>query len=81
MHQLMPARRDQAPVLYPVVNVALNVTATENLAWQERKAEPFILTPLYCGSGMLAARRRAGGRRTGRLCRTRVMPAANPISA
>ncbi|MEA3038047.1 MAG: hypothetical protein QOE79_560 [Sphingomonadales bacterium] len=40
-------------VLYPVVNVALNVTATENLAWQERKAEPFIFTPLYSGSSML----------------------------
>jgi hypothetical protein len=39
--------------LYPVVNVALNVTATENLAWQERKAEPFIFTPLYSGSSML----------------------------
>ena len=40
-------------VLYPIVNVALNVTATENLAWQERKAEPFIFSPLYSGSGML----------------------------
>jgi hypothetical protein len=45
-----PAARS---VLYPVVNVALNVTATTKLAWQERKAEPFILTPLYCGSAML----------------------------
>ena len=41
-------------VLYPVVNVALNVTASKNLAWQERKAAPFILSPLYSGSGMLA---------------------------
>ena len=40
-------------VLYPVINVALNVTATKNLAWQERKAAPFIVSPLYCGSGML----------------------------
>ena len=40
-------------VLYPVINCALNVTATENLAWQERKAEPFIFSPLYSGSGML----------------------------
>jgi hypothetical protein len=45
-----PAARS---VLYPVVNVALNVTATTKLAWQERKAEPFVLTPLYCGSAML----------------------------
>ena len=42
-----------ARVLYPVVNVALNVTATKNLAWQERKAGPFILSPLYCGSDIL----------------------------
>ena len=46
---------EKAPraVLYPVINVALNVTATKNLAWQERKAAPFIVSPLYCGSGML----------------------------
>jgi hypothetical protein len=42
-----------AAVLYPVVNVALNVTATKNLAWQERKAAPFILSPLYSGSDIL----------------------------
>jgi hypothetical protein len=48
--EVEPAARS---VLYPVVNVALNVTATTKLAWQERKAEPFILTPLYCGSAML----------------------------
>jgi hypothetical protein len=41
--------------LYPVINAALNVTATNNLAWQERKAGPFILTPLYCGSSILEA--------------------------
>lgn len=40
-------------VLYPVINVALNVTASENLAWQERKAEPFVFTPKYCGSALL----------------------------
>jgi hypothetical protein len=40
-------------VLYPVINVALNVTASEKLAWQERKAEPFVFTPRYSGSGML----------------------------
>jgi hypothetical protein len=44
---------DGAAVLYPVVNVALNVTASTNLAWQERKAAPFFLSPLYCGSGVL----------------------------
>jgi hypothetical protein len=50
MHKL--AARPGA-MLYPVVNVALNVTASEKLAWQERKAEPFVFTPRYSGSGML----------------------------
>jgi len=53
LHTVAPAV-DGKTVLYPVLNVALNVTATENLAWQERKAEPFVFTPLYSGSGMLA---------------------------
>jgi hypothetical protein len=52
MHKLAP-RGAGGPCLYPVINVALNVTASEKLAWQERKAEPFVFTPLYSGSGML----------------------------
>jgi hypothetical protein len=35
--------------LYPVLNISLNVLATKDLAWQERKAEPFICTPLFTG--------------------------------
>jgi hypothetical protein len=52
MHKLAP-RGAAGPALYPVINVALNVTASEKLAWQERKAEPFVFTPRYSGSGML----------------------------
>lgn len=52
LHKLDP-RGPAGRALYPVVNTALNVTASEKLAWQERKAEPFVFTPLYCGSGML----------------------------
>jgi hypothetical protein len=36
--------------LFHVVNTALNVVAGENNAWQERKAEPFVMTPLYSGN-------------------------------
>ena len=36
--------------LFPVVNTTLNVVATTNLAWQERRAEPFAMTPLACGN-------------------------------
>ena len=40
---------------FPILCAALNITHGERLAWQERKAESFIFTPLYCGyqfSGM-----------------------------
>lgn len=36
--------------LFPVINTTLNVVATTNLAWQERKAESFAVTPLACGN-------------------------------
>ena len=32
-----------------VINAALNLVATRNLAWQQRKAEPFSFTPLHSG--------------------------------
>jgi len=34
---------------YPVLNAALNLVKGQDLAWQERKAESFVMTPLYCG--------------------------------
>lgn len=34
----------------PVITTALNLVQGDELAWQERKAEAFSLTPLYCGS-------------------------------
>lgn len=34
---------------YPILNTTLNVTHGKRLAWQERKAESFSFTPLYCG--------------------------------
>lgn len=35
---------------YLLVNTALNLVHGEELAWQERKAEAFVLSPFYCGS-------------------------------
>jgi hypothetical protein len=35
---------------YLLINTALNLVAGKELAWQERKAEAFVLTPRYCGS-------------------------------
>ncbi|HEY7312336.1 MAG TPA: hypothetical protein VH643_23430 [Gemmataceae bacterium] len=33
-----------------LVNTAMNLVRGDRLDWQERKAEAFVLTPLYCGS-------------------------------
>jgi hypothetical protein len=43
--------RDLRPYVgpYPILNTTLNVTHGKRLAWQERKAESFSFTPLYCG--------------------------------
>jgi hypothetical protein len=35
---------------YYLINTALNLVNGEELAWQERKAESFVLSPYYCGS-------------------------------
>lgn len=42
--------------LYPVLNVSLNLLATHNLAWQERKAEPFVCTPAFTGGDRVGYR-------------------------
>ena len=34
---------------FPIINATLNVTAGDDLAWQERKGQSFVFTPLYCG--------------------------------
>ena len=42
--------------LFHVINIALNVVSTKRLAWQERKAESFTVSPLHCGSSYLGFR-------------------------
>jgi len=42
---------------FHVVNMALNVVSTSKLAWQERKAESFSVSPLHSGSSYLGYRR------------------------
>ena len=34
---------------YPLINTALNISRSSNLAWQERKAASFLFTPEFCG--------------------------------
>ena len=55
LHQL--AQPDQ-PVKKPfhVLNIALNLVRSQNLAWQQRKATSFTASPLFCGSWNLGYR-------------------------
>ncbi|GAC1446305.1 MAG: hypothetical protein NVSMB56_03730 [Pyrinomonadaceae bacterium] len=46
--------RGQKPM--PVVNITLNLTRSRNLAWQERKAESFTISPWHAGSANLGYR-------------------------
>jgi hypothetical protein len=34
---------------YPILNASLNLVKGQDLAWQERKAASFVMTPKYCG--------------------------------
>jgi hypothetical protein len=43
--------------LFHVVNIALNVVSTKRLAWQQRKAESFTVSPRHCGSAYLGFRK------------------------
>ncbi len=49
---------------FPILNSALNLVAGDELAWQDRKAESYILTPLFCGNtslGYCPTEKYAGG--------------------
>jgi Patatin-like phospholipase len=43
--------------LFHVINMALNAVSSQRLAWQERKAESFIVSPRHAGSAYKAYRR------------------------
>ena len=52
LHELWPRALppgDQRPPFH-VINATLNLVAVKNLAWQQRKAASFIMTPLASGS-------------------------------
>lgn len=51
MHTLDPKLKP-----FHVVNTCLNLVAGRRLAWQQRKAESFTITPLHCGSSDLGYR-------------------------
>jgi hypothetical protein len=53
--ELVPQGRPRRPL--HVLNMALNLVAGRNLAWQERKAETFTVTELHAGSYHVGYRR------------------------
>jgi Patatin-like phospholipase len=57
MSQLRESIRAEQPGrLFHVVNIALNLVGGANLAWQERKAESFTVSPLHSGSASVGYR-------------------------
>ena len=49
--ELWPPRKPGQPWRpFHVINIALNIVSSKKLAWQERKAEPFTVSPLHSGS-------------------------------
>jgi hypothetical protein len=59
MYELWPNRKtDRArKKLLHVVNMALNLVSGDKLAWQQRKAESFTVSPLHAGNSHLMYRR------------------------
>jgi Patatin-like phospholipase len=55
---LWPAlgQRSKGWMPFHVINIALNIVSSRKLAWQERKAEPFTVSPLHSGSAYKAYR-------------------------
>jgi hypothetical protein len=45
-----PRRPGQPWRPFQIINIALNIVSSKKLAWQERKAEPFTVSPLHSGS-------------------------------
>jgi hypothetical protein len=56
MHELWHQGRPASWQPFHVVNMALNIVSTKNLAWQERKAESFTVSPLHAGTACKAYR-------------------------
>jgi hypothetical protein len=51
MTELLPSGKP-----FHVVNICLNLVSGKRLAWQQRKAESFTISPLHCGSYSLGYR-------------------------
>ena len=56
MHDLWPKEKFGGKLM-PVINIALNLVHGSKLAWQERKAASFTVSPLHCGSYVVGYRK------------------------
>ncbi|HKT35929.1 MAG TPA: patatin-like phospholipase family protein [Nitrospira sp.] len=56
LHQLAPQHHTIRKPFH-ILNITINLVRSENLAWQQRKAQSFTASPLFCGSWNLAYRR------------------------
>jgi len=56
MHELWTEEKFRGRLL-PIVSIALNLVGGSKLAWQQRKAESFTVSPLHCGSYELRYRK------------------------
>jgi hypothetical protein len=65
----LTAPRVAGDKLFHVINATLNVVSSKNRAWQERKAESFTMSRLYCGNPYVRYRHTAsyGGKDKGGL--------------
>jgi hypothetical protein len=61
MRDLWPQNKFHGKLM-PVVNIALNLVHGSNLAWQERKAASFTVSPLHCGSYLVGYRKTGAAR-------------------
>lgn len=65
--------KDQRP--FHIINATLNLINGKTLAWQQRKAASFTMSPLHCGSWTL------GYRHSNRYCRGRRLETCRDIDA
>ena len=49
LHELSPGAEGGYDGPYLVINATMNLTRGKELAWQERMAESFVMTPEFCG--------------------------------
>jgi len=63
IHSLWPRDYVATPVdwrPFHIINMTLNIVSSKRLAWQERKAAPFTVSPLHCGTSISSDTATAG---------------------